>query len=47
MNTNAYYVPIKSVNLAHYFIKGCLCPAKYFANRNSDIQNKFDNYMGD
>lgn len=40
-----YYLPIKSVNLAHYFSKGCICPTLYIKNRNEDIQNKFNNQL--
>ena len=42
MNYNKLYVPIKSVNLGHYFSNGCICPVKYITDRNSDIQNIFD-----
>lgn len=44
MNTR-YYIPIKSVNLAHYFSKGIVCPANYISNRNDDIQSRFTNYL--
>lgn len=42
MNKETFYLPIKSVNLAHYISKGCICPAKYIRNRNEDIQNKIE-----
>jgi hypothetical protein len=41
-----FFLPIKSVNLAHYFMKGCVCPTLYISNRNEDIQSKFpDNLL--
>lgn len=40
-----YYLPIKSVNLAHYFSKGIVCPANYISNRNEDIQSRFTNNL--
>lgn len=42
MKFNKLYLPIKSVNLGHYFAKGCICPATYLAERNPDLQNRFD-----
>lgn len=42
MNYIKLYVPIKSVNLGHYFSNGCICPVKYLTERNYDIQNIFD-----
>ena len=45
LKTTTYYLPIESVNLAHYFVKGCVCPTKYIERRNKDIQNKFDNQL--
>lgn len=44
MNTT-YYIPIKSVNLAHYFSMGIVCPANYILNRNDDIQSQFANNL--
>lgn len=45
MNNKTYFLPIKSENLAFYFAKGCICPTKYLQNRNTDIQNRFDNQI--
>lgn len=45
MNEQKYFLPIKSVNLAHYMSKGCICPANYLKNRNQDIQTKFENSL--
>lgn len=44
-NMERIYLPIASVNLGHYFSRGCICPAKYISNRNEDIQNKFENSL--
>lgn len=38
-------MPLKSTNLAHYFRRGCICPAKYLDNRVEDIQNIYDNAL--
>lgn len=40
-----YYIPIKSVNLAHYLSSGIITPSIYIENRNPDIQDKFKNYL--
>ena len=45
MNEKKYFLPIKSVNLAHYMSKGCICPANYLKNRNQDIQTNFENSL--
>ena len=45
MESNRYYLPLESKNLAHYFAKACLCPVNYITNRNDDIQNLFPNYI--
>lgn len=42
MNFNKLYIPISSVNLGHYFAKGCICSVNILKERNPDIQNKFD-----
>ena len=42
---HTYYLPIESVNVAHYFSTGIIAPSKYYTNRNQDIQNKFNNYI--
>lgn len=39
------FVPIQSVNLAHYFNNGVISPTAYILNRNEDIQNKFSSYI--
>jgi len=44
-NMEKIYLPIASVNLGHYFNRGCICPARYISNRNEDIQNKFENSL--
>ncbi|OFX57831.1 MAG: hypothetical protein A2046_09080 [Bacteroidetes bacterium GWA2_30_7] len=44
MNTK-YYLPLKSVNLGHYYNKACICPVKYLKERNEDIQNIFDDFI--
>jgi hypothetical protein len=45
MKNETFYIPIKSANLAHYFVKGCICPSLYIQNRVDDIQNYFDSYI--
>jgi hypothetical protein len=43
--TESYYISIKSANLAHYFDKGYISPAKYYSNRIEDIQDKVSNNL--
>ena len=45
MKNNTFYIPIKSTNLAHYFVKGCICPTSYIQNRNNDVQDFFKSYI--
>lgn len=45
MSKETFYLPIKSVNLPHYFVKGIICPVKYIQNRNIDLQNRFENQL--
>jgi hypothetical protein len=45
MKINTFYLPIKSINLAHYFVKGCICPSYYIQNRNEDLQNTFNTFI--
>ena len=45
MKNDTFYIPIKSANLAHYFVKGCICPSIYIQNRVDDIQNNFNSYV--
>ncbi len=40
-----YYFPIKSSSLAHYFGSAIIKPAKYFTNKPSDIQDRFDKFL--
>ena len=40
-----YFLPIKSMNLAHYLSSGIIAPANYIQNRNSDLQNRFENNL--
>lgn len=42
---NIYYMHIDPLNLAHYFSGACLKPARYFSNKNNDIQNNFEDYL--
>ena len=42
---NTYFIPIQSMNLAHYLGSGIIAPANYFENRNKDIQDRFNNYL--
>ena len=41
----AYYLPINSTSLAHYFVCACIKPAKYFKNKLQDIQDNFPNVL--
>ncbi len=45
MKNEKFYIPIKSANLAHYFVKGCICPSLYIQNRVDDIQNNFESFI--
>lgn len=45
MKTNTFYIPINSGNLAHYFVKGCICPSIYIKNRNEDLQNIYSTFI--
>jgi hypothetical protein len=38
-----YFIPIKSMNLAHYLSSGIIAPVNYIENRNQDVQNRFNN----
>ena len=37
----AYFLPINSTSLAHYFVCACVKPARYFENKPQDIQDRF------
>lgn len=37
----AYFLPINSTSLAHYFVCACVKPAKYFENKPQDVQDRF------
>lgn len=41
----AYYLPISSTSLAHYFACACVKPAIYFDNKPQDIQDSFPNTL--
>lgn len=40
----SYYIPIKSANLPHYFVRGCIAPSTFIENRIDDIQTQFENH---
>jgi hypothetical protein len=40
-----YYLSINSSNLGSYYSRACISPAKYIANRQQDIQSKFNNVI--
>ena len=40
-----FYLPIKSVNLPHYFQIGCVVPTQYVNERNKDIQDRYNNHL--
>ena len=39
------FFPIQSSSLAHYYGSALIKPAKYFANKPHDIQDKYDNFL--
>jgi len=43
--TTTFFIPIKSMNLAHYLSNGIIAPANYIENRNQDLQNRFINNL--
>ena len=40
-----FYIPIYSMNLAHYLGSGIIAPSIYIENKNADIQDGFRNYL--
>jgi hypothetical protein len=40
-----FYIPIQSMNLAHYLGSGIIAPSIYIENKNPDIQDRFKNYL--
>ena len=43
--SNSFYIPINSMNLAHYLGSGIIVPSLYIENKNVDIQDGFRNYL--
>lgn len=43
--SNSFYLPIHSMNLAHYLGSGVIVPSIYINNKNADIQDRFKNYI--
>lgn len=43
--SNSFYIPIHSMNLAHYLGSGIIAPSIYIENKNADIQDGFKNYL--
>ncbi|WP_396177644.1 hypothetical protein [Flavobacterium sp.] len=43
--SNSFYIPIHSMNLAHYLGSGIILPSIYIENKNADIQDRFKNYL--
>ncbi len=43
--SNSFYIPIHSMNLAHYLGSGIIVPSIYIENKNVDIQDRFKNYL--
>ncbi len=41
----AYFLPINSTSLAHYFVCACVKPAKYIHNKLQDVQDLFPNSL--
>lgn len=40
-----FYFPIQSTSLAHYFGSAIIKPARYFNNKPSDIQDRFESFL--
>lgn len=43
--SNIFYIPIQSMNLAHYLGSGIIAPSIYIENKNPDIQDRFKNHL--
>ncbi|MES2617346.1 MAG: hypothetical protein V4613_05680 [Bacteroidota bacterium] len=43
--SDTFYIPIQSMNLAHYLGSGIIVPSIYIENKNPDIQDRFKNYL--
>lgn len=43
--SNSFYIPIDSMNLAHYLVSGVIVPSIYAENKNPDIQDRFKNQI--
>lgn len=43
--SNSFYIPIQSMNLAHYLGSGIIVPSIYIENKNPNIQDRFKNYL--
>lgn len=43
--TQTMFLPLNSMNLAHYFASGCISPSRYYTNRPADIQSKFSSLL--
>lgn len=43
--SNSFYIPIQSMNLAHYLGSGIIAPSIYIKNKNTDIQDRFKNHL--
>lgn len=43
--SNSFYIPIHSMNLAHYLGRGIIVPSNYIENKNADIQDRFKNHL--
>ncbi len=43
--SNSFYIPIHSMNLAHYLGSGIIAPSIYIENNNADIQDGLRNYL--
>ena len=43
--SKSFYIPIHSMNLAHYLGSGIIVPSNYIEDKNDDIQDGFKNYL--
>lgn len=45
MKSKTFFIHLNANTLAHYWVRGIICPAKFMENRETDIQNIYDSYV--
>ena len=40
-----FFIHLSANTLAHYWVRGLICPVKFMDNRETDIQNIYDSYV--